>query len=174
MKFSKNPFWNFSVKVYGREGVHDACLALQFSHKTDVNLLLYCCWAGVIGATPLSKEQFSKANKATEDWHRQVVTPIWQAQRNLKETYSSVDNTIQDELRKRLVSFEIDAEHVAQDLLYKAQDLIKEECPDCLLNAEANLKLLFPQRDEKIKASLITVLKGCFPKINSADIGQSL
>ena len=41
-----NPFWDFSLAVWGREAVEPACLDLQERHGLDVNLLLFCGWAG--------------------------------------------------------------------------------------------------------------------------------
>ncbi len=34
-----HPFWNFSLEVYGGEGVARACLELQDRRGVDVNLL---------------------------------------------------------------------------------------------------------------------------------------
>ena len=41
--------WDFSLALYARPGAAEACLALQERHGTDVNLLLFCCWAGSRG-----------------------------------------------------------------------------------------------------------------------------
>ncbi len=43
---ARNPFWDFSLAVWGREAVEPACLALQERHGIDVNVLLFCGWAG--------------------------------------------------------------------------------------------------------------------------------
>ncbi|HEY9550471.1 MAG TPA: TIGR02444 family protein, partial [Kiloniellaceae bacterium] len=45
----ETPFWQFSGAVYARRGVAEACLALQQRHGLDVNLLLFCAWAGSNG-----------------------------------------------------------------------------------------------------------------------------
>ena len=42
-----SPFWNFSLRLYARAGVPDACLALQARHGIDVNLLFCCLWLGL-------------------------------------------------------------------------------------------------------------------------------
>jgi uncharacterized protein (TIGR02444 family) len=36
-----DPFWRFSLDLYGRPGVAPACLALQDEAGADVNLVLY-------------------------------------------------------------------------------------------------------------------------------------
>ena len=45
----ETPFWQFSGAVYAHPGVAEACLDLQDRHGLDVNLLLFCAWAGVQG-----------------------------------------------------------------------------------------------------------------------------
>ena len=44
MEFPENPFWDFSVEVHQKSGVHEACLSLQRDYTLDVNLLFFCCW----------------------------------------------------------------------------------------------------------------------------------
>jgi len=39
-----NDFWEFSLNVYARPGVEQACLALQEQAGADVNLLLFSLW----------------------------------------------------------------------------------------------------------------------------------
>ena len=46
MEFRDHPFWDFSLAVWGREAVEPACLALQARHGIDINVLLFCGWAG--------------------------------------------------------------------------------------------------------------------------------
>ena len=48
-EFPDHPFWDFSLRVYGSEGVPEACLVLQERHGIDVNVLLYCFWLGASG-----------------------------------------------------------------------------------------------------------------------------
>ena len=46
MDFPKSAFWDFTLQVYGREGVSPAVIALQDTHRLDVDILLFCCWTG--------------------------------------------------------------------------------------------------------------------------------
>ena len=39
-----NPFWDFSLASYSRDGVPESCLALQDDLNLDVNVLLYGAW----------------------------------------------------------------------------------------------------------------------------------
>ncbi len=54
-------FWAFSVELYGAAGVETACLALQDRFGADVNLVLYCLWAG----RPLGRGDLAAAVAAT-------------------------------------------------------------------------------------------------------------
>ncbi|MFB3151067.1 MAG: TIGR02444 family protein, partial [Alphaproteobacteria bacterium] len=54
MNFPDNPCWDFALVVYRRDGVAEACLALQESQGVDVNVLLFCCWLGESGRGGLS------------------------------------------------------------------------------------------------------------------------
>jgi uncharacterized protein (TIGR02444 family) len=37
--FLPHPFWNFSLELYGGDGVAEACLDLQERRRCDVNIL---------------------------------------------------------------------------------------------------------------------------------------
>ena len=52
MDFPDHPFWDFSLRVHGADGVAGACLDLQDAHQLDVNIVLYCCWIGATGRRP--------------------------------------------------------------------------------------------------------------------------
>ena len=47
--FPDHPFWDFSLIVYMTPGVGPACVALQEAHELDVNIVLFCLWAGASG-----------------------------------------------------------------------------------------------------------------------------
>ncbi|MCP5370963.1 MAG: TIGR02444 family protein [Hyphomicrobiales bacterium] len=116
---SGNPFWDFSVALYGRPGVHEACLALQQRLGLDVNLLLYAVWIGWRGGGRLDGAALDRARASVETWHRTVVEPLWAAQRALKETpFPGVAAARAAALRAAVVQAELDAERVTQDLLH--------------------------------------------------------
>ncbi|MEE9209867.1 MAG: TIGR02444 family protein, partial [Kiloniellales bacterium] len=62
-----NPFWDFSLAVWGREAVAPACLALQERHGLDVNLLLFCGWAGRRGRA-LAAADIERLIEAARPW----------------------------------------------------------------------------------------------------------
>ena len=76
-------FWSFSLQVYGKPGVAEACIALQDGLGLDVNLLLYCCWHGR-AHRKLDEAALRHAMAAVEGWQREVVQPLRAVRRRLK------------------------------------------------------------------------------------------
>ena len=114
MQFPDHPFWDFSLATYGRDGVADACIALQEAHGADVNVLLFCAWAGCNGVR-LDRAQVEAACGAVGEWHGEIVRPLRSVRRRLK---TAADGTapgdLQSALRARVQKIEIDAEHIEQ------------------------------------------------------------
>ena len=88
---SDNPFWDFSLAVYHRPGVAQACLALQDRRGLDVNLLLFCCWAGSLGRR-LEPQDIARLRRAVGDWQERVP---------LAETRTAADGSFRLELPAR-------------------------------------------------------------------------
>lgn len=68
-------FWQFSLSVYAQPGVPAACLELQETQDTDVNILLFCCWMARRGL-PLSEQKCKDVMQITQSWRLDVVRPI--------------------------------------------------------------------------------------------------
>lgn len=116
-----NPFWRFSWELYHRPGVAEACLALQEAHGVDVNLVLYCCWAGRCGRA-LTAEDMAAAAGATAAWHRRVVRPLREVRRWLKEqAVVPVDEAA--DLRSEVKAQELEAERLEQAILHRTLPL---------------------------------------------------
>jgi uncharacterized protein (TIGR02444 family) len=76
-------FWAFSLALYARPGVADACLRLQDSHALDVNLLLLCCWLARRGCR-LSAADLAAAEARAAPLRARVLEPLRAARRALK------------------------------------------------------------------------------------------
>ncbi len=50
--FPSSPFWDYSLGIYRKPGVADACIALQDEFGLDVNMLLACLWFSAEGPGP--------------------------------------------------------------------------------------------------------------------------
>lgn len=122
MDFPENAFWDFSLEIYGRDGVATACLALQDAHQADVNILLYGTWSGRQGVR-LQRQEVECLMAAVGDWHGDVVRPLRQVRKRLKLPVDGVSpSPLQAAVRARLQKLEIDAEHIEQLRLHGALD----------------------------------------------------
>ncbi len=154
--------WTFSLAVYDQPGVAAACLGLQDRHGLDVNLLLFCCWAGVCGQT-LNAAKLRKLEEAVESWSREVVNPLRAVRRRLK---TEPDDAAQD-LRAKVLQLEIEAERLEQVRLLAALPLAAGD-PEPRL-AGANLRAYVLSRKveatESEIAELATLLGASFPDL---------
>ena len=107
--------WAFSLATYGRPGVAAACLALQDRHGLDVNILLYCCWAGRRGRA-LTAGELADLRAAADPWHDSVVRPLRAARRWLKEQIAADANS-DERLRAEIKARELEAERLEQSIL---------------------------------------------------------
>jgi uncharacterized protein (TIGR02444 family) len=114
MDFEDHPFWNFSVQVYQRAEVHEACLALQKRYALDINLLFFCCWVGAAGGGRLEPSQLESAMAAVEGWQEDIVRPIWKSRWLLKPSYKNFPRLRTEPLRRALIEAELAAEHIEQ------------------------------------------------------------
>ncbi len=114
---SDNPFWAYSLTLYVRAGVTTACLDLQERLDLDVNLLLFCCWAGSQGRT-LSESEVEDLIAATSGWREQVVRPLRGARRWLKESAPDLGPAAAD-LREDIKASELAAEAIQQALMHR-------------------------------------------------------
>ncbi len=114
--YAAGGFWDFSLAVYHRPGVADACLALQDRHGLDVNLLLFCCWAASMGRV-LDRGTLGAAEAAVATWRNQVVRPMRSLRRRLKREVEGFPAGEVEALRGRLLEAELAAERLEQGRL---------------------------------------------------------
>ena len=169
-----NSFWDFSLTVYARENVERACLALQERHDLDINMLLFCCWAGSRGRS-LTAADIGRLRDAVEPWRSSVVTPL-RGVRGWLKTQGVAAKSLTDPLRERIKADELDAEAVAQRLMVETvpvNDGTGE--PDL---AAANLTTYFAElglaAGDRDTADLATLLRGCFAGLRPAEAEQLL
>ncbi|MGH6931094.1 MAG: TIGR02444 family protein [Dongiaceae bacterium] len=167
-----NPFWDFSLALYGRPEVAPALLGLQDRCGVDVNLLLYCCWQGSIGQY-LSPADLAAARDATALWQHDVVHPIRAARRRLKAGFQGLSAESIEALRRRLGDIEIEAERIAQDAMVTARPLASTAIAAGAAIA-ANLKACVSRAEIPIDpasaADLTAILRGCVPDADLAEL----
>jgi len=114
-----NPFWDFSLTVYGEPRVGAACLAAQDDHGADVNLLLLCCWLGFVGVK-LTPESIRRLDALAEGWRAEAIQPLRALRTRLRQPVGPIDVAMAGPVREQIKQAELLAEKVEQDLLYAA------------------------------------------------------
>lgn len=109
-------FWNFSLAVYAQPEVPKACLWLQDERGADINLVLFCLWAGAVGI-PLREPVMQSALRFSERWAGEVIHPLravrrWMKQDKALSTIADVDGMLA--LRERVKAVELAAEQQQQ------------------------------------------------------------
>jgi uncharacterized protein (TIGR02444 family) len=110
-------FWDWSLDVYQRRAVADACIKLQDGFGLDVNMLLFCCWAARAGFPPLRPELVSHAAGLSAQWSEAVTRRLRAARRALKEPPLHVPAGDAESLRANILEAELDAERIQQNFL---------------------------------------------------------
>jgi uncharacterized protein (TIGR02444 family) len=132
------PLWPWSLATYGRAGFSAVALELQDRHGLDVNVLLYCLWAGLVHRARLGEAGVRAAAEATRDWQAGVVLPLRAVRRRLKGC-AHPEPELTAALRRRVADAELDAERGEQALL-AALALPAERAADPLAAAAGNLR----------------------------------
>ncbi len=177
MEFPANGFWDFSLEVYGREGVAPACLALQERHGVDVNFLLFCAWLGRAGFAPEDAEGLARRHAVVAAWHGDVVRALRAVRKGLKDYAGPVAPDLAQALRRQLANLEIDAEHVEQLALAAGagdpppgQVAEEEAASNAVANLSAYLAFLGVRADVGDRAGIETILAAAFPGLTPARV----
>lgn len=115
-----NAFWRFSVAVYAAPGVAPECLALQEALGADMNVLLFCAWAGTQNHL-LADSHVTAIGARVASWHERVVRPLRAARQSIK-TMPEVEIGEVALFRKNVAALELRAEQIEQALLFAAAD----------------------------------------------------
>ena len=116
-------FWDFSLEVYGGEGVKPACLALQAT-GLDVNVALWTVWSVLNGRDPGAA--LGQAVALSAHWSAMVVKPLRQARTHLKPAPAFVEPGAGHSLRQQILKAELEAERLEQ----LALEPLAASCPE--------------------------------------------
>lgn len=170
-------FWDYSLTVYGREGVAPACLALQDRHGLDVNLLLFCGWAGAQGIS-LEAAELAALDDLVRPWRESAVGPLRAVRRWLKsQPFAPAASA--DALRARILAEEIRAEEIAQRVMASRLPARLDVTPPAPRGTSAPqrtaanlctcLMALNIERSAADTADLAALLRGCHPEVAPLD-----
>jgi uncharacterized protein (TIGR02444 family) len=119
---SDNPFWDFSLAVYRKPGVADACLRLQDEAGVDVNLLLFFCWLGLTRDEALGEVEIRDIVERTAGWRDHVVRPLRDVRRWTKGGAEGMPAGPVEALRSRVKRIELESERLQQAMLFALAD----------------------------------------------------
>ena len=111
----KSAFWDFSLAVYGKPGFPQAAISLQDRHGLNVNMLLFCLWAGANGRL-LEGEDLQRLEGALDPWNEAVVEPLRAVRRWLKDQDLAPRDQAES-LARAVLAREIEGEAIAQRLM---------------------------------------------------------
>ncbi len=120
--FPQDDFWDFSIAVYARAPVAEACLHLQERHQVDVNLVLFCLWLGASGRGALDDAGLDRVRDRVVPWHAEVVRHLRALRARLKGGFGGAPEELCERLRRRIATTELDAEHLEQVMLSGSVD----------------------------------------------------
>ncbi|MFN0042707.1 MAG: TIGR02444 family protein [Alphaproteobacteria bacterium] len=158
MDFPKSEFWDFTLQIYGKDGVSPAVIALQDKRGLDVDILLFCCFLAVTGRGALGAAEAAKAKALADPWQAQVVNAIRLVRRKLKEGFPGTPAGLPETLRKEIFGQELAAERIEQMMLESAVP----RAPDAARASE--------QRVRDGAASLKSYLDACGIKAGAEDM----
>src|SRR3546814_15922420 len=104
-------------------------------HRLDVNLLLFCAWAGCNGRR-LDGGDLGLLRSVARPWQDNVVAPLRAARRWLKQQ-AAVPEDLGEAFREEVKALELQAEMLAQLMLY--QELTVEAGQSAPEGGPANL-----------------------------------
>ena len=126
-KFPANPFWDFSLGVYGKEDVAAACLRLQDRHQLDVNILLFAVWWAQAGRGRLSRDQLAAVLARVGEWHQDAVRRLRAIRADLKTDSRQAPAAHVAPLRDQVKAAELYAERTEQLMLFQLASELRSE-----------------------------------------------
>lgn len=104
--------WDFSLALYARADVANACLQLQDEHGVNVNILLWCAWLEQRGLA-LDEARLHSAQKRIHAWDEHYVIPLRHLRRRMKVEFGVADIDI-EQVRNQIKQAELLAEKQLQ------------------------------------------------------------
>ncbi|MEM7221388.1 MAG: TIGR02444 family protein [Pseudomonadota bacterium] len=170
----ENPFWDYSLKIYGQSGFSPAIIGFQDRHGLVVNLLIYCLWAAANGRR-LDSGHFALLEDAIAPWEVEVTQPLRAARRWLKGQ-DLVPEENAKALGKAILARELEGEQLEQWIIAQTVPIAPGE--PVLEAAASNLLSYLRQAgitpDADDRAALATLLAAAFPDAAAVEIERLL
>ena len=108
--------WDWTLSVYGRPGVPEACLELQDRLGRSTSFLLWAAWAGAQGRAP-DKPLLNEAATVARAWEADVLSPLREVRRALKPARPPFADGDREGLREEVRAAELRAERLLMETL---------------------------------------------------------
>ncbi|MGI9508549.1 MAG: TIGR02444 family protein [Geminicoccaceae bacterium] len=174
----KSAFWTYSLDLYGRPDVKEACLALQDRRGHDVNLLLFAVWLSTLGIA-LDRSSAALAEDAVQDLRGRVVQPLRAVRRHLRTASSTSPSMTEDwsverqRLGDRVAAAELDGEHLCQLALDRLSAGLNAGQPPGAALAAANLaRLASFEHDDRTDVQAL--LQAAYPGLSPETMAEAL
>lgn len=110
-------FWDYSLRIYGREPVRVTCLELQDKFRADVNILLFLCYRASRGMPAPSLHELAAMVAAVKTVRESAIEPLRRLRRQLKAPLTDDLPDLREAFRQRVLDAEIAGEALAQGIL---------------------------------------------------------
>jgi uncharacterized protein (TIGR02444 family) len=108
--------WDWTLAVYARPDVPNACLQLQDQFGRNTSFLLWAAWAGAKGRAP-DAAGLADAATVARAWEADVLAPLREVRRRLKPVRPPVNDAARERLREEVKAAELRAERVLMETL---------------------------------------------------------
>ena len=167
--------WNYSLEIYRRPGVQDACLKLQDDMGADVNILMYCCWRSA-----MADGEIGALLTQLAPWQQSVVGGLRGVRRALKPMLTELAELSEPaaKLRKKVAAVEFEAEKLQQAMMSRHAAKHGETGPPSPQAAVQNLTQYFGYLalppDGDAQGALETLVRAAFPDGGEDDIDAAI
>jgi uncharacterized protein (TIGR02444 family) len=136
----ETPLWRFSLLLYAKPNVANACLALQDEVGADINLLLFLLWKATQGRR-VSLQELEDVEAQIVCWRDRVVVPLRAVRRYLKAAPPPGDRERVEVFRTRIKSLELEAERLQQAAIYECAQTSLRSHQECAVQEAARANL---------------------------------
>lgn len=119
IRLDAEDFWAYSLALYCRQPVAQACLAMQERRGADVNLILAICWLATKGYA-VKTEALREAADAASPWNEAILKPLREVRRRIPTAFPETAKADQQSIKHGILSVELECERVAQQKIMAA------------------------------------------------------
>ena len=173
-------FWDFSLDIYRKPGVADACLFVQDRYGLNVNFVLFCVWVADCGSGALSTADIATAMRRIMDWEKHIVRPLREIRRLCRQEPLGVPEFLLQTFHPRIETAELEAEHVEQlvlaefarslpvatpEVTSEVNDRPTDSVSDAVCSLKSYIGTLDVDQDAQLTECLTVILRAVFPGV---------